>query len=140
MLRMTQNKTLPRALQERGAQWLLTAQMALAFARCLLRLSEKNPRRAGEVAAMFELWLAGAASQLASQVTALGLREDAKDPHARRLYAALYCFLLLILFVQRLRGQIAAKIARLPAARWRASANATLPAPPVPAMGFIDTS
>lgn len=113
---MKQNQTPLRCLKERGAAWLLTAQMALAFARCLLRLSEKDPRRALETATMFELWLTLNAAKLASEISEEHLCED-HGRHARRLYGALHVFVLLAHFVRHLKASFMGAVAKLPWAR-----------------------
>ena len=91
--------------------------MALAFARCLLRLSEKDPRRAAQCAEMFELWLTFSAAKLACEITSDGIRENG-EPHARKHYGALHVFVLLANFVRCLKVKFAELVAKLPATGW----------------------
>ena len=132
------NTQMPLRLERLGPQWFLTGQMAIAFARCILRLAEKDPRRAFQAAEMFELWLAAAASRIACQISAHGLTDDS-DPDVRCMHAAAHCFILLILFVQSLKRKFAMKIAQLPASDFAAfTSPASSPAPHA-CVPFIDT-
>ena len=136
---MNHKQTPMRALAESGDSWLRTAHMALAFARCLLRLSEKDPRRALETAIMFEMWLTFAASDLACEITAVQLNTDDGYP-ARQMYGALHVLVLLAHFVRylqsRFRGQLA-QLASSEPAPVKTALRADAPRPPV---SIIDTS
>ena len=133
------NTQMPLRLERLGAQWLLTGQMAIAFARCILRLAEKDPRRAFQATEMFELWLAGAVSQIACQIDTYGLADDS-DPDVRRMHAAAHCFILMILFVQRLKQKFSAKIAALATSGFSVALQLSAPREPFRAVPFIDTS
>ena len=122
---MTDKHMPKRALKETGARWLLTAQMALAFARCLLRLSEKDPRRALETARAFELWLTLAAAELACKITEHRLSENGGQP-ARHMYGALHVCVLLAHVVRHFMRQFLAKIALLPTAGWPMQSNSAI--------------
>jgi len=136
---MIKTKTPLQRRDEWGAAWFFTGQMAIAFARCILRLSEKDPRRAHDAAVMLELWLAAALSKLTCDMAAQDICR-ANDFESRQLYAVAQCFVSLILFVQRLKCKYAAMAAKLPMAgfaRIEAISILNAPAYPVP---VIDSS
>ena len=112
--------------------------MALAFARCLLRLSEKDPRRAVQCAEMFELWLNFAAAKLASQITSDGIRET-REPHTRKHYGALHVFVLLANFVRYLKAKFAEMAAKLPAVGWALRRRTCVRAAPASGLAYLDS-
>ena len=136
---MNDKQTPPRCLYEWGARWLLTAQMALAFARCLLRLSEKDPRRALQTADMFELWLMAAAAKLACEITANDTQET-DGLNARKLYGALHVFVLLTHFVRYLKLKYSEMVAKLPVTGWVLPRAVCVRTAPITEPAFIDSS
>ena len=113
--------------------------MALAFARCLLRLAEKDPRRAVQCAEMFELWLNFAAAKLACEITSDGIREN-DEPNARKHYGALHVFVLLANFVRYLKSKFAELVAKLPAANLVFPRAECVRATPISEPAYLDSS